>query len=97
MATSTITTLPVLATVPSRSDTHQCAQRRFTLKSRRALKILGHAIEYLTHEQMDRSGNKGQLEAVRLLMALNHQVYFECPEMPAVGAQIKAFLRIDPA
>jgi hypothetical protein len=53
------------------------------------MQILGHAIEYLTEEFINQAGpipaNSKQLEAVRLLMALNRQVHLECPELPSVG------------
>jgi hypothetical protein len=63
-----------------------------------ALEILGHAIEYLTdefiHEGGSFSADNGQLQAVQLLMALNRQVYFECPEVPSLKKRILAFLHL---
>jgi hypothetical protein len=48
------------------------------------LEILGHAIEYLTdewaHEGGPLSAGNDRIMAVQLLMGLNRQVYFECPE-----------------
>jgi hypothetical protein len=37
------------------------------------------------------------LEAVRLLMALNRQIYFECPEVPTLGDRCRALLHLRPA
>jgi hypothetical protein len=37
------------------------------------------------------------LEAVRLLMALNRQVYFECPEVPSFRERFRALLHLDAA
>jgi hypothetical protein len=34
------------------------------------------------------------LQAVQLLMALNRQVYFECPEAPTFGERCRALLRL---
>jgi hypothetical protein len=35
-----------------------------------------------------------QLEAVQLLMALNRQVYFECPEVPTFGERCRMLLHL---
>ena len=81
---ATLTTgflIPAAATaVPNASV---CANRRrcITPRAGRALETLAHAIEYLTdefvHQSLAYSAKNEQLEAVRLLMALNRQVYFE--------------------
>ena len=64
-------------------------RRRIGPKARRALKILGHAIEYLSNEfvrgQSPDLDREGQLGAIHILMALNRQIYFECPEKPTLG------------
>jgi hypothetical protein len=58
--------------------------------------ILGHAIEYLTDEFVHQGASftsaNGQLEAVHLLMGLNRQVYFECPEVPTFSERCRALL-----
>jgi len=68
--------------------------RRMTPQAGRALEILGHAIEYLTdefvHQGETMSPGNPQLEAVQLLMALNRQVYFECPETPTLGQRFRS-------
>ena len=61
-------------------------RRRITPEAGHALEILGHAIEYLTdefvHEGGSLSAKDNRIMAVQLLMALNREVYFECPEVP---------------
>lgn len=102
MAAFTTTNLPIPASTTSRTAVRQQPRRRhITPEAGRALEILGHAIEYLADEFVERecslSADKGQLDAVQLLMALNRKVYFECPEVPSLGERFKAFLRLDPA
>src|SRR5471030_473521 len=62
-------------------------RRRITPEAGHALEILGHAIEYLTDEYVHEGGalsaNDSRIMAVQLLMALNREVYFECPEAPS--------------
>jgi hypothetical protein len=71
-------------------------RRRIDPRAGHALEILGHAIEYLTDEFVhcgaSSSSNRAQLEAVRLLMARNREVYFACPEIPSMGERWRAFL-----
>lgn len=54
-------------------------QGRISREAARALEILGHAIDYLMGEFLDAGGsfrgNEPQLQAIRLLMALNRQIY----------------------
>jgi hypothetical protein len=70
--------------------------RRITPRAGRALELLAHAIEYLTDEFVNQglaySTKNEQLEAVQMLMALNRQVYFECPEVPSFGERCRALL-----
>jgi hypothetical protein len=62
---------------------------------------LGHAIEYLTDEFVSYapvfSISNPQLEAVQLLMALNRQIYFECPEVPSLGERWRSILGLRPS
>ena len=64
-------------------------RRSIDQKSGRALVILGHAIEYLAgefiHEGGTFTGNRGQVEAIQILMAVNRQIYLACPEAPTFG------------
>jgi len=73
-------------------------RRRISPQDGRALEILGHAIEYLTDEFVHAggalSGNNGQLEAVRLLMGINRQIYFACPEVPTLGDRLRTLLHL---
>jgi hypothetical protein len=70
--------------------------RRITPQAGRALEALGHAIDYLTDEFVYRGtsfkASNDQLEAVQLLMALNRQVYFECPEVPTFWERCRSFV-----
>ena len=72
-------------------------RRRISPEAGRALEILGHAIEYLSDEYAHHgrgfSENDGQLEAVQRLMAINRQIYLECPEVPSLSSRIRSFLR----
>lgn len=72
-------------------------RRRISPEAGRALEILGHAIEYLTDEYVHQgnsfSANDAQLKAVQLLMALNRQIYFECPVVPSFAERCRSFLR----
>jgi hypothetical protein len=102
MAAFTTTNLPIPASATSRTAVRQQPRRRhLTQQAGRALEILGHAIEYLADEFVERgcsfSADKGQLDALQLLMALNRQVYFECPEVPSMGERFRVLLRLDPA
>ena len=71
--------------------------RRISPEAGHALEILGHAIEYLTdeyvHEKRELKSADPQVEAIRLLMSLNREVYFECPFVPTLTERFCAFLR----
>ena len=77
------------------------SRRRITPEAGHALEILGHAIEYLTdefvYEDQALSTRSAQLQAVQMLMALNRQVYFECPEAPTFGERCLALLHLHSA
>jgi hypothetical protein len=76
-------------------------RRRITPQAGRALELLAHAIEYLNdefmHQDLAFSAKNEQLEAVQMLMALNRQVYFECPEVPSFGERCRALLNLHAA
>ncbi len=84
---------PVACASPARPK-----RRRITPRAGHALEKLGHAIEYLSdefvYETRAVSANLAQLEAVQLLMALNREVYFECPEVPSFGERWRAILHL---
>ena len=75
--------------------------RHITPQAGRALEILGHAIEYLTdewvHEGGPLSAGNDRILAVQLLMALNRQVYFECPEALTFGDRFRKMLHLGEA
>lgn len=100
MATSMTTdfSIPVPKTVASTGPVRLNRRRRITPQAGHALEILGHAIEYLTdefvHDNAGMTPGNGQLEAVQLLMAVNRQVYYECPEVPTVAERLRAALHL---
>lgn len=71
--------------------------RRISPQAGHALLILGHAIEYLVDEAEFEGGvfdsGDPRFDAVRILMALNRQIYFECPEVPSILESWRSFLR----
>lgn len=73
-------------------------RRRISPQAGRALEILGHAIEYLTDEHVHSGGSLSaldpQVQAVQLLMALNRQVYFECPKLPTLKERFLSRLNL---
>lgn len=73
-------------------------RRRISPEAGHALVILGHAIEYLTDEYIHEGGlfsaNSAQMQAVQMLMALNRQIYFKCPEVPPIGRRLFSFLHL---
>ena len=56
------------------------------------------AIEYLTDEAIHRGGDltagSPELEAVQLLMAINRQIYYECPEVVTVVARLRSMFHL---
>lgn len=86
----------VSAQVVPITSVHSNRRRRITPEAGHALETLSHALEYLTDEYMHKgrtfSAKNEQLEAVQILMALNRQVYFECPEVPTFGERWRALL-----
>ena len=96
MAATTTTVFAIPATTPAVRNVSIPVnrRRRITPEAGRALEILGHAIEYLTDEfvQDERSFTvkSEQLQAVQMLMALNRQVYFDCPQIPTFTARCRA-------
>lgn len=94
---STSDLIPAASTARLRSN----CRRRISVEAGHALEKLGHAVEYLTDEYVhcgvDMSSGNGQIEAVQLLMRINRQVYFECPEVPTMGERIRSMLHIHTA
>jgi hypothetical protein len=86
----------------AREAKHSCPlssrRRRISPDAGRALEILGHAIEYLAdeyvHEGKSLSASDPQVRAMQILMALNRQIYFECPVVPTLSERLRKFLRV---
>jgi hypothetical protein len=70
--------------------------RYITPEAGYAIEKLGHAIDYLADELVDKgtllSPNDDRVQAIQILMALNREVYFECPNIQTVGERFHAFL-----
>jgi|ERR1035441_182212 hypothetical protein len=100
MAASTTTAFPLPISSSAVNAIQDGLKRRRSInpKAGHALEILGHAIEYLTDEFIHQGGsfsaNNGQLQAVQLLMALNRQIYFDCPVVPPLGKRLLALLHL---
>lgn len=73
-------------------------RRHIDPASGHALEILGHAIEYLADELVHNSelilANDPRVEAVQLLMDLNRQVYFACPEERTLRDRCRSLLHM---
>lgn len=100
MATSTTTGFYVQASSKAIPATLAGAprRRRITPQAGHALEILGHAIEYLAdemaHDGFGISASNERVKAMQLLMALNRQVYFECPVVPTFGERCRTFFHL---
>lgn len=99
MAASTTTAFPVSPTNSATQVTSLRSGRRRHIDpaSGRALEILGHAIEYLSDELVHHgaliTANNPEVEAVQLLMSLNRQIYFACPEVASFADRCRSILR----
>jgi hypothetical protein len=98
MAATTITGISIPASVSAVHIARERTNRRIPPQAGRARELLAHAIEYLTSEYVQTdptfSARKEQLEAVKLLMALNRQVYFECPEAPSFSERCRMLVHL---
>lgn len=96
---STMSSFPVPASIPiATARRSRLRRRRISPEAGRALEILGHAIEYLSdefvHGEGSFSAHNAQVEAVQLLMGINRQIYFACPEAPTLGERWRALLHL---
>jgi len=95
---ATTTSFPIAASAPAAAlrRVGTSRRRRLDVQAGRALEILGHAIEYLTdelvHEGGSLSADDARVQAVQLLMALNRQVYYACPEEPTLAERCSSLL-----
>lgn len=75
----------------------QAIRRRITPQAGKALEILAHALEYLADDYAVSDAKtpslKDRMDAIELLMALNRQVYMECPQILSTAMRCRAFLR----
>jgi hypothetical protein len=46
------------------------------------------------HEGVSLSANDPQIQAIQLLMALNRQIYFACPEVPTLSDRFFSLLHL---
>ena len=100
---SKMSSFPVSAPIPATlasipREGGRARRRRISPEAGRALEILGHAFEYLTDEFVHSGGSfsthNAQMEAVQLLMAVNRQVYFECPEVPSLSERWRTLVHL---
>jgi hypothetical protein len=100
-ATTTGFSIPACAPAVSTALVRANRPRRITPQTGRALEVLAHATEYLTdefaHQGLRYFSKKEHLEAVQILMALNRQIYLECPEVPTLGERCRALLHLHSA
>jgi hypothetical protein len=98
MTTSPTTAFPVIQSVPVKTLAGVRTNRRRTIspEAGHALEKLGHAIDYLTDQYVHEGGtfsrSDAELQAVELLMAINREIYFACPEAPTLGDRWRAWL-----
>ena len=82
--------------VPKLAAVRSNRRRSINPESGHALEKLGHAIDYLTDEYVHEGGsfsrNDSELQAIELLMAVNREIYFACPEVPTLGERIHGWL-----
>jgi hypothetical protein len=103
---STLSSFPVSAPIPATlasipREGGRARRRQISPEAGRALELLGHSIEYLTDEFVHAGGSlsahNAQVEAVQLLMGINRQIYFACPEVPGMGERWRALVHREAA
>jgi hypothetical protein len=100
MATSPAAAFHAIESAPAapRARVRADRRRRISPEAGHALEKLGHAIDYLTDEYIHEGGtfNRGdaKLQAVEMLMAINREIYFACPEVPTIGERWHAWLHL---
>lgn len=77
--------------------TQEIVRRRVTPEAGRGLEMLGHALDYLTDEFV-RDGcrfaeDRGRLQAIQILAALNRQIYFACGVEPSFRGRVQSLFR----
>ena len=100
MATTATVLQMELASEAAMPAAGQMKRRSIDPETGRALEILGHAIEYLADEFAYQGGSltrdRGQIDAIQLLMTINRQIYLQCPEVPTFGQWLRSLLHPQP-
>jgi len=96
MATQTTVFTAGMAAAKAMPMSKQVKRRSIDPQTGRALVVLGHALEYLTDEYIHEGGtftsNRGQIDAIQLLIRLNREIYMACPEAPTLRHWLGSFL-----
>lgn len=94
MATLTTTEIPMPRSITAQASTGKIRRRHISPQSGHALEILGHAIDYLADEYVEAGGTfcwrDPQMQAIQLLMSLNREIYFACPEVPSLKEHFRS-------
>ncbi len=97
ISTPSVLSHDITVTTATRADSDRPKRRSIDPQSGRALVTLGHAIDYLTDEFIYAGGsftdNRGQVEAIQLMMALNREIYQACPGITTFGQWLRRLLR----
>jgi len=71
-------------------------RRQVSRADGRGIEVLGHAIEYLSDEAIDKgcdeAGYRDLQATLALLMRLNREIYFACPYVPTFGERLRLLL-----
>lgn len=98
MATFSAAEISMPGLITAQKASGNLRRRRISPQAGHALEILGHAIDYLADEYVERGGTFSwrdpELQAIRLLMELNREIYFECPELPSLPERLRSFFRL---
>lgn len=88
----TVERAPVSAIAGVRSN----RRRRISPEAGHAIEKLGHAIDYLADQYIHEGGlfsrHDPELQAVEMLIAINREVYFACPEVQTLGERLHRWL-----
>jgi hypothetical protein len=74
------------------------ARRRVSARAAQGIELLRHAIQYLASEAIRDSIppalQRERMQALKLLMDLNREVYFECPVAPTFAERCRRLFRL---
>jgi hypothetical protein len=77
--------------------TGRMIRRRIDPRTGLALVVLGHAIEHLADQFVYDAGtgkpHRAQLDAIRLLLSRNRDLYLACPEVPTFWQGLRSLFR----